>query len=1090
MTSLCDKADAVRVAVTSISTCTSATVTLLSTLLLPTTAEHDNPTQEVSRLKKGALKGSSAATTAKSVKSGRTTKDSRNGSKQDAQLSPKEKGILATEVINATLKVLNAPVKNSVPVRHRQSSQDLIKESARRALRRSNSLPQSPLQPRSLHRVSSTPSIGVPSSRSSSSVSIGSGARAAAECARLAFSCLRILQLSKTSCMSDLPPFQLENGMSALIGKLILLGIDDLALKELRILKRRLEPTPKIVKKQPREHAASTDTTTMKALSLAEILQFEHQPESGLALNLAIATQFHVLRLLASSKKQGSINASLPILLYKNLGSPTQLILRAVRESSIPTPKAAKQLDTLSQTLLSLCPSVASSEDERVLNSSLNSPPEVALQLQVIAFQSRVLWWNLSGHHGDVEKEILDPFCKCLSSFARRSQGEPTETYQIALDVLQMVQETLASYDKSSSKAMGLSAAAVYKILGTLAQNARCYEDAINWIEKTQISRKDSSSDTQRCSIAAGLLAMRLLSAPSDLSVEELLMEVIEGIGGPLKGSSQDLDELLTEVSQARRAAVSLLSKRRTGSSTGPIVGTAVVISDGIRQMCESLVLQCPRFTLRFLGPKPESNAVAKTVIRYEQRRQFVARSAFNTVDSALYLIKVFQSDGRSAWDLMDSTLQDCIALLEAIGEISAGIRGGKKEAPISYFVKISNLYYAQHLNMRRDAEGPKDNQHLRPLRRSIDCVRNRPNNEKKESILLSKLERISDMYRSIDRLDEAREFAIILRDELVGNGALSTVTALAGSEPILRAWEHNEETSLLARAIATILRVDLKLKRKGLESVICDPNWSPKEKGAVLELCLDVLSKSSKEVLNFQQDILKELLSLYGSKQFPLRRLRVTIRLLRIDEGQGRCIIDDVRSTLTLAGSEALVMESEDCDLNSYLPHLQALASTIMELQEEHPRTDLLKPHLATWYSALENFKDYETLTRQVDDVSDLLNHLHSIADFLHMKGFCTLRIAVLRMIANINEIPRPEFSPDELVMSYSTLASQYLELGYSGKAGLVLDRAHSLASQHTVGTAAFLRLQISYAEYLITLGNFNKWYVVEITSSCLEYC
>jgi separase len=1077
MSSLRDKADSVRLAVSSTSTCSAATVTILNALLLGDNGDSSiNKEPDGKPIARGRPKAATSISTTKTSKSAKGGATAKSG-QQTLQLSPKEKGILATEVINATLKVLGTPVKTPAPIRPRPS-QDLMKESVRRALRRSNSLPHSPLQPRTLHRVSSSPNVSRRLSRSSSSASCtASGTRATAECARVAFSCLRILQLSKTSCMSDLPPYQLENGMSALIGKLIILGLDDLALKELRILKRRLEPSPKLPNKPAREKSRSTDitqTATAKPQNLAEILHFQVAPDPGPCLTLAIATQLHALKLLSSSKKPSLIDASLTTLQHEFSGSPVQLLLRAAAASSMPLPKAAKQLDTLSYLILSLCPSVSSSEDDIAITSNLNPSPDVILKLQALSFHIRILWWSLVGHQGDVEKDILDPFSKCLIAFARRSQHKSDETYKIALGALQNVQGSISTYDKKSTTATISSTSGIYRILGSLAQESGCYKDAIQWIEEAQHRSHETDSEARRCSIAASLVAMKLMTAPNDIKIEELLMEVIEGISGSLKGASQDLDDLLTEVSHARRAAISLLSNRRTGSSN-----YTVGVSDGVRQMCESLVLQCPRFTLRFLGPSPDANASLKSIVRHQQLRKFVAKSASNAIDSALYLIKTFQCDGCLTWDLMDSTLQDCLALLEAIDNCEAEneIVDDRKEAATSYFVKLSNLYYAQHLNMKRDSENSKDVQHLRPLRRSIDCVLRRPRYEKEAAILLSKLERISNIYRSVDRLDEARESLVLLRDELVADGALAKVAAAAENRPIRTAWEYEDDTAMLGRTNANILKLEIKLGRKASGLAWCHSSWSIQEKGVILEHCLDIILKPAKEALELQRNAFNQLLSLYESKAFPIRRLRVLIQVLNLDPGRRRDVADDVKSTVAVAGMKNVVMESKDSDLIRYVPHLQALASTILELQEDHPRIDLLRPHLAIWYSIIETSKNYESLTCQIDDVSDLVNHLHSIADFLHMKGFCSIRIAVLKMVANINELPRPNLGPDDLILNYCTLASQYLELGYSGRAGLALDRAHSLNHQNGVRPETSLRIYLSHAEYLITIGNVNKW-------------
>jgi separase len=1090
MTSLQAKAESVRSALVSTSTCTTATVTVLNELL---SMKPSGQALESALNKKPTSKGSSVASSRSTRAPKSSTQDAarqKDGKLYRDELSPKEKAILATEVINATLKSLSSHGKAVPSVKPQPSSSDVKDSPRRRVLRRSTSLLQSPLEQRSLNRVSSSPNIGTRSSRSSSSASTTpSSYRAMAECARIAFACMRALQSSKTPCMMDMPSLQLENGMSALIGKLIMLGLDELALKELRILKRRLDGITKAPDKQAqnkngRSGGVQASDTSGANETLAEIVDFEAPPTGGAALLLAITTQLQALKLLASSEKPNLITATLPKLCPDYPSSPVRLLLQSAKESSNQATKAARQLEMLSQLILSLCPNISTSDDAVAITPRLSTPPGVALQLQTLAFQSRVLWWKLCDHQGDIENDILVPFSRCLAAFTRRSQYLSLETYQCASQAFQTVQDLISNHSYFKSKGIKPPLQSIRKLLGSLAQDAGCFNDAVNWLKKVQETYSGTSvSEVQRCALAASLVALKLLTSASDPEVEELLMVVLEGLEGPLKGESLELDELLSELSKARRAAISRLYKQ----GPGPDSDAAGATSDGVRQMCESLVLLCPRFSIRYLGKPPDSGSAPKVIVRYEQRRQFVAKSGFHAIDSAMFLLKKFQSEGRLTWELMDSTLQDCLRLLERIERHVQDSTDERAPTATSYFVRMSQLYFTQHLNMRRDAEGPKDIQHVRPLRRSIECVSTRSILEKKAALTNSKLERLADICKTIGRYDEARETLITLQKELIESGILSRIATAGGSKPIREVWHESDDASMLARAITSLVRLELKSGSKLLQMPFYDVAWSPPEKGLVLEHLLDVLSRQPKESPVVQREIILELLAVYELRKFTVRRLRIIIPLLKLDPDQRRDLSDDMKNTLAISKVAAVLENSEDVGLISYLPHLQALVSTALELQEDHPRVDLLKPHLASWCSILENVKDYVALTKIVDEVPELLNHLLSVAHFLHMKGFSMMRVAVLRMITNLNEISQPDSCPDDLVLSYNSLGLQYLELGYSGKAGLSFDRAQSHASRNGVTPEALIQVQLSYAEYLLAIGNADKWYV-GIFSSCLR--
>lgn len=176
---------------------------------------------------------------------------------------------------------------------------------------------------------------------------------------------------------------------------------------------------------------------------------------------------------------------------------------------------------------------------------------------------------------------------------------------------------------------------------------------------------------------------------------------------------------------------------------------------------------------------------------------------------------------------------------------------------------------------------------------------------------------------------------------------------------------------------------------------------------------------------------------------------------------------------------TKAQILETKDAGLSSYLDHLQALASSMTELEKEQPDINALRKAIAVWLRICEECENGQHPKTRVDNIPDLLCHLRGIADFCHIKGHMKLRVIVLKLVARLNEASEYSSSVDETVISYSNLASQYLELGYSGKAGLAFDKAQSYAQQANVGVLARLRLQLSYSEYLLVIGDVETWYV-----------
>ncbi|KAH9222780.1 cell division-associated protein-like protein bimb [Leptodontidium sp. 2 PMI_412] len=1067
MASLQTTADSIRSAVASASTCTPATVIALSELLLPKSEAQNTTAPNAKKPVKAAAasKQKNTRTPAAKTKTKKIVVESEDhGDGEGEQLSPKERSILATEVINATLKSLSEAIKAPAPgpVRRQASSKDLVKSSARKALRRSNSLPQSPLQPRSLNRVTSSPDISSRHSRSSSSASItSSGHRSVAECARVAFSCLRTLQGAKTPGV-DLPPLQLENGMSVLVGKL-----------ELRILKRRLDSGDG-GKKGPGAKAIAASTTQ----TLAELLDFRNAEFSGAKLGLVITSQLQVLRLMTSCRKPKVIEEGFEILHTEHSSSPTRLLLLAAKDSKDQrqTDKIVRQIQTLSEILLSLCPSISTADDALALESRLSVSPEVSIQIQTLALHNRFLWWGLAGHKGDQSKEILDPFLRCLSAFARRNQNGPLKTYQVAALAMTDIHTLISDCSDSRPRALRTTLAGIFRLLSSLSKEADAMNEAVNWTVEWQKTLDPSvDSDAKRCSVLARLVALKLRDPSSDPKDEEVLLSLLEELERPFKGESSEIDELMTEISGVRRSAISILAQYRT--SAGP--NSKGQLSDGMRQMCESVVFLLPRLSLRYLGNPPDVKSATKDILRYEQRRQFISKSALHAIDSALFLVKMLVGEGRATWDLVDSKLQDCLLLSDRLDSSSGDIIVYDGSTSASYHVRISNLYYTQYLNMRRNPEGVKEGQQMRALRRSIDSIRQRPQQERRTAQFSTKLERMAEYCKTTSRYDELFQTLLTLRDELISDGALSLVVEKAACQSPKFVWNDDDVATVLGRTVHTLLKVQLRYLKASTSTQLVNESWTTEEKGAVLEHQLDLFSTQPAETgpaESLVSSIFNQLLSVYDQDEFPIRRLRVLIRRLTLDveDDSVREIFQTELQSSRLARVDG--RGTKDGGLQGYLNHYRSLAATILELAEDVPKLEILKQGLATWFSIRSQCQNLTDFEKQVEDVPGLLAHLNTIGDYLQMKGLDTVRISVLRLIAEINEFGDNVSIPDDLVLSFAYLGSQWLQLGYSGKAGLAFDRAMVYAVRNGVTSYATLQLHLSHCQYLLAIGNFDK--------------
>ncbi|GKT52404.1 separin [Colletotrichum spaethianum] len=697
MTSLQSKVDAAKAAAASTATCTSATSVLLKDLLA---TEAENPA--------GAQKTTARTTKAATMTRGKPTGSARAGTtaSQKEELTPKEKAALAAHIINVALKSLTEASKPApaaqptTPCRRQNSGDDLRKPPSKRTLRRSNSMPMTPMQPRSLNRTSTSPIMTPkPAKTTTTTTAPAISCLATVECLRTAFACLRSLQ---TSGAVMLPDLQLESGMSSLVGKLVGLGLQEHALRELTVLKRRLDAMGTSTKAKAKGGKPTAADTKVKGL--AELLDFGDAKFSGPTLGLVITTQTHVLRLMSATKKAAVIEAALPYIVSSCPTSPTNLLLESAKESAQAKTKAARQLDLLSQLLLSLAPSLSSKDDEVAVDSRLSCSPSTALELQALGLEARLHWWPMVGHKADVDKDIISPLSRCITSFIRRAKFDPVGAYRKSSAVFDRISVMTKAQRLEAALSSKSPLAVIYQALGTVAQTARLYKESAEWISKVKGTLDPASDSAAKCcAVAAQLVAVYAKQTPlPQEQLSTLLKEVTDALQASLKGDVTELEELMVNLSAARRSVVGILASKTTDTS------------DNLDELLNNLVLQFPRFAIRWLGKAPTRDASPKEHVRHESRRQILLASVSQILDSALMVAKSHIDNDKMTWGSLDALLQECLMLLESMGDISAA--GSKADAASSHHVKLSHLYFMFFHWYRRNAENkPGDKTLLRP---------------------------------------------------------------------------------------------------------------------------------------------------------------------------------------------------------------------------------------------------------------------------------------------------------------------------------------------------------------------------------------
>lgn len=1077
-------------AVASTTTCTSATVESLRSFLAPALNPVLQSKMPSANVPPPKAKGPSArpvkATVARGRKPPAVTVLEIPG-EQSNQVQSHAKFVLATEVVNATLKSLTNAIKDPPAEKVAQAKRKPLPRSSSTSSFSNglDSRSQTPLQPLCVNRLANSPGKQNRSRRSSSTASMKQavdGLRAQAECARIAFATLRSLQCQKDSSIA-LPFLQLESGMSALIGKMLALGFDDLALRELRILKRRLEASKAASSSLGTNSSASfskeEESSDPKTETLAEMLRFRNTSARGQLLALIIATQFQVLKILALRRDGSATEIALQHLQFSLPHSPANLI-RQQLESEVPgsQDKVARQLESLAQALVALCPSVSPAEDDKPLASGNSLSPDTVFQIQLLAFQVRSTWWKISGHQSNIAKEIVDPFSRCLATYNRRSKLAKTEKYEIAKSAFVVVKECVHNVMGFRKEILF----STYQLLADSAQETSHYSQAIGWIRKARECCPESAlSRTQVCCMKCRLASLEIRSLDSDPRDELInsLRDAARSLEGDLHGDSAQLDELLLAVASLRRSAFSVFQGSHRSSKAKEIR-----VQSALTNECSNIVLLCARFLVRYIGSDTSQGGQDKTTVRRDQRRRLAAQFMSPAIESVVAMARLSAESEAETWRRLEAGLQDCLRLASVIADATTleNRAIGEDNRASSSLLSISNAYWCRYLYLKRGATDAKSCREC--LLTSIELIRNRPLREKLAGSLPLKLERFAqlcedmrDYKRAVDSYEEALHVE-------VESDLFRIAIEAAATQSVPNILGLDGELLPLARKLSTYPKAALRAIDQGSrkQSFYDAKGLSASERGVLLETQLVSLlstlhvqgaTLTAYDALNH---VGTSLLSTYEQTKFPVRRLRVVVRLLRSLLTAPEALEDNLIDQLLLEPIEAATGAHFDVGLLRFMPHLNTCRCLLIALRRKPPNVKELESVITSWSKLVQGNVDWGSLQTQVYDIADWLVYLEMLGEYLDMQGLELYRVSALNITVKVYEAAL-SVQCSALVSKLSELGLHHVRLGYSGLAGSVLHKAQRYLEAPDLFGKVKLGWYLSYAEYALANGNLKTW-------------
>lgn len=1024
--------ESVKQALRSTTTCSDATVLSLQTLLRGSPKMPEKPTKRTKSTREPAATPSRTRTS-RATKT-KPANDSALQSLTDhdaAALSCQEKLVFATEVFNATLKTLTDAAKISTA-------------------KRQNNTPD----------TANGPDAGIVS---------------AAECARLSLSTLRTLK--NDAANDQFPNMQLEQGLCVLAGKLISLGLNDVAYKELRLLKRRIQQHldgGKAGKKTAEAKDAADEEASKERMS--DLLTFAHISNGNSLYGLLVPFHSNVMRLFAADRRASTIQKVYPSLQLSDLSSPAQVILAALKSGQLSSDKAALQLQLLSNTVLALCSGTSFSKDE----ASNSLKPTTSLALQLLSLEVRCLGWKLSGHLCDESKEVFDPLLRYFGSFSHQSKGIDKAEFVSIYKTVTRLQTSIAEVKKKSSETQNANQAAkLMTLLGQLAFDAGCFDEsmklftqAINPLSKTQ----SLSLATVRCKIASVHFQASKTSKKFLDGALDSVSAATQSLGLQLRGSANDLDELLVEAARLKKMALAWFGEAITKSSETESEKNEV--ASQIREYLQAFI----RFLRRYVGRQPTEDGDEKEIEMFNKRISISRSIILAAIDSTVAIGKLSIMSQRPPWEDMLPILADCHRLLSTIESPDEKDTETTENVGMA-LVKLSNLFWSRYIKEKETGQGYRE---LIPLlKQSTQLLSSCSPSQRNTAFAALKFERMAHLYIEGNMYIDSEQMFRQSIEEYILSGTLDQVIKISGGHyPSSLNQDPKSSGFMLGRVLSALLK--MKLRRKGSHpSVVYDDVELEFEQRCLLlewqmSLLVDMQGYSSneEEYRLILGSAVSSLLDLYPPDVYPIRHSRMILSALRLLLEQPTALDSSLVETLLNAGTEALddgLQVRDDLELASFAIHISNSLRIMIGFHRGKIDASELDDTLASWTSLVRQSHDWKTLLLCINDTEYWVLQLKALVDYTEIHGLWKAQLCTLELILRAAELQQSGDLSDPIII-LSRLVLQNCRLGYCQKAGELLSRGEQYLSQSKVSSLATISYKVARVEYLLETGEPEK--------------
>ncbi|QVM13477.1 hypothetical protein D8B26_008085 [Coccidioides posadasii str. Silveira] len=1073
--------DSVKSSVLSPSTCTSDTVLLLRKLLSAVDDERKIGERKSAKTVKGASSsrrqprtGNSRATTKVAVFQNRTESPI-------PLLSKQNKITLATEIFNASSRTLSEHIKLQSP----RPFDNALKKNT---VTKDPESPKKPLQPTSPNRTirSPTKAKGL-SERLNERNTAASNVTGVAESALLALSSLRDLKCNEDG--TRILNVQLEQGLCILIGKLFAVGLNNMAIRELRLLKGRIRAyfdseTPK-GKLRRTVNPAKEIQSERASEKMEDLVLVPKVPEDGAMIQLFVSLQNLALRAVITEGQPATAQKMMNHLVFSNPCSPPNLILAAYKFGTLSADKAAQQLQSLSSSILSLAALTVSPGEGVPCSMKSRIKPTVTVVLQILSLEVKCLWWKMAGHRYDADKELWHPLARYFSALTRHCSAIKKADFECIKEAFLRLKTSLNSngYNVNIRNVKSASVSIVLRILGQLAYTAGCLSDAIEFC-KASTACLTASQPLQLaiCCCKSAFVQIEFLktSPRHRREISSAISDAANNLSAPLKGNLTDLDELLMEAAKLKKT----IMKAVNGLTDAAVVDNTMTSDvESLWLSINEYLMSFVRFLSRYLGPSPPFDAEANSKAGFMLRLGTCKNIAISAVDSSIAVAKISLSTEQPPWGRISPLLIDCFGLLNRLSydhcnndnnQASNGVSSG--------LLRLSNLYWSRYAAQK---EAGKSAFELVPLlERSINILGHCAPAEQTSGFIAIKIERLATIYSEMGHEAKAEtNYCSAIRAHIIA-GTLELARAQSFQRPFRYIWKNPQSPAYaLGRVLGSYIKARLKQVRKTSQLAYDDEALDVESRALLLESQMAFLVDSfavdpSDMLAQCLASMITKLLAIYSIDIFPLRRSRVLVSSLRLFLESNIDFDSDFCDYLSQEAKSCLSQGLElykDQDLYPYQEDIMSSLRLALGFYSGDLQTADLQLVIQSWTKMSQSWATWESVEAKISDPHTWISQLRGLVDYLEIKAQWMQQITLLSVLEKVLELQeKRDFSL--LVTSLSIMGVQLSRLGFPDRGGEVLTRAKEVIGRHAICPSVLISWHLAYAEYLVEMGRPEK--------------